>query len=81
MITTLPRAYLRIVCVKINNDGKVSVQQLFSASGEKIFSTNFFYKNKIRLLHKRKKSPEKTGQNQSDRHDLSLDSRRLSDHT
>jgi hypothetical protein len=59
MITTLPRAYLRIVCVKISNDGKISVQQFFSASGEKIFSTNFFTKNKIGLFHQRKKSPEK----------------------
>ncbi len=47
MITTMPRAYLRIVCAKIARVGKFPVQDFFSVSGEKSLSTNFFTKKEI----------------------------------
>jgi len=47
MITTMPVAYLRIVCAKIARVGKFPVQQFFSFNGEKFLSTNFFTKKKI----------------------------------
>jgi len=60
MITTMPAAYLRIVCAKIAGTGKFSVQEIFSFNGEKFLCANFFTEKQINEHVARKKSPEKT---------------------
>ena len=60
MITTMPAAYLRIVCTKIAGTGKFSVQEIFSFNGEKFLCANFFTEKQINEHVARKKSPEKT---------------------
>src|SRR5438034_10594459 len=60
MITTMPVAYLRIVCTKIAGTGKFSVQEIFSFNGEKFLCANFFTEKQINEHVARKKSPEKT---------------------
>ncbi len=62
MIISVTIAYLRIVCARIIVVGKFSVQEFFSASGEKFLSTNFFSKirsddgQRVRILRKKSES-------------------------